>query len=85
MDEDAWSLVIENIYKITRCREDYINPTTDRDLSWRSFKSYDIDLRIPWIGGRISYMKCQQGDVCISLVEEHMDEIGSYRMMDQIQ
>jgi hypothetical protein len=43
MDEDAWSLVIENIYKIMGCREDYINPTTDGELSWRSVKSYDTD------------------------------------------
>jgi hypothetical protein len=37
------SSVIENIYKITGCREDYINPTTDGELSWRSVKSYDMD------------------------------------------
>jgi hypothetical protein len=43
MDEDAWSLVIENIYKINRCREDYIKPIADGELSWRSVKSYDID------------------------------------------
>jgi hypothetical protein len=35
--------IIENIYKITRCREDYINPTIDGELSWWSVKSYDID------------------------------------------
>jgi len=29
MDEYAWSLVIENIYKIMGQREDYINSTTD--------------------------------------------------------
>jgi hypothetical protein len=43
MDEDAQSSVIENTYKITKRREDYVNPTTDDELSWRSGKSYDMD------------------------------------------
>jgi hypothetical protein len=43
VDEDASSFVIENIYKITRCREVYINPKTDEELNLRSMKSYDID------------------------------------------
>jgi hypothetical protein len=29
VDEDAWSLVIENIYKIIGRKEDYKNPTVD--------------------------------------------------------
>jgi hypothetical protein len=33
VDEDAQSSVIENIYKITRHREDYINPTTYGEAS----------------------------------------------------
>jgi hypothetical protein len=28
VDEDAWRSTIENIYRITRHLEDYINPTT---------------------------------------------------------
>jgi hypothetical protein len=43
VDEDAWSSIIENIYKITSHREDYNNPTADGELSWRSIKSYDAD------------------------------------------
>jgi hypothetical protein len=43
MNEDAQSSIIENIYQITRCREDYINPMMDGELSWRSVKSYDTD------------------------------------------
>jgi hypothetical protein len=43
IDEDAWSYVIENIYKITWHREYYVNPMVDGELSWRSMKSYDID------------------------------------------
>jgi hypothetical protein len=43
MNEDAQSSIIENIYKIMGHREDYINPTMDGELSWRSVKSYDID------------------------------------------
>jgi hypothetical protein len=44
IDEDARSSIIENIYKITGRKKDYINPTVDGELSWRSMKSYDIDL-----------------------------------------
>jgi hypothetical protein len=44
VDEDAQSSIIENIYKITWCREDYINPIVYGKLSWRRVKSYDIDL-----------------------------------------
>jgi hypothetical protein len=43
VNEDAQSSIIENIYQITGHREDYINPTVDGELSWRSVKSYDID------------------------------------------
>ena len=42
--EDAQILVIENIYKIIRCREDYVNPLANGELIWRSMKSYDTDL-----------------------------------------
>lgn len=41
LNEDLWVLVVENIYKVTGCREDYVNPTMDEELSWRSVKSYD--------------------------------------------
>ena len=44
MNEDAQSSIIENIYPITGHIEDYINPTTDGEMRWRSVKSYDIDL-----------------------------------------
>jgi hypothetical protein len=43
VDEDAWSSGIENIYKVTWRREDYINPIVYGELSWRSVKSYDMD------------------------------------------
>jgi hypothetical protein len=36
-------LEIENICKVMRRREDYINPTIYGELSWRSIKSYDMD------------------------------------------
>jgi hypothetical protein len=48
INEEAWILVIKNIYKITRCNDDYINPTVDGELSWRSVKSYDTVLNMPW-------------------------------------
>jgi hypothetical protein len=41
INKDVWSSIIENIYKITGHREDYVNPTTDEELSWSSFRSYD--------------------------------------------
>lgn len=34
---------IDNLYNITTRREDYVNPTVDGELSWRSIFSYDID------------------------------------------
>jgi hypothetical protein len=43
LDEDARIPTIEKIYKITRHRENYINPTVDGELSWWSVKSYEID------------------------------------------
>jgi hypothetical protein len=43
VDEDVWSSIIENIYKILGCREDYIKSPADGELSWRSVKSYDMD------------------------------------------
>jgi hypothetical protein len=43
MDEDAQSSANENVYKIMGQREDYINPTTDGELSWISVKSYDTE------------------------------------------
>jgi hypothetical protein len=33
VDEDAQSSRVENIYKVTGHREDYINPTIDGELS----------------------------------------------------
>jgi hypothetical protein len=32
IDEDAQILGIENIYKVTGCKEDYINPTANGEL-----------------------------------------------------
>jgi len=43
VDDDSQSSIIENIYKVKGNREDYINPTADRELSWRSVRSYDAD------------------------------------------
>jgi hypothetical protein len=43
VEKDAKSLAIENIYNVTKCREDYINPTVGWELSCRIVKSYDTD------------------------------------------
>jgi galactose-1-phosphate uridylyltransferase len=44
VDEDAQMSIIENIYKIMGHKEYYVNPMVDGKLSWRSVKSYDINL-----------------------------------------
>jgi hypothetical protein len=43
VNEEVQSSAIENIYKVTGHREDYINPTANRELSWRSVNSYDTN------------------------------------------
>jgi hypothetical protein len=43
MDEYGWRSTIENIYNIIGYRDDYINPTIDGELSWRTIKSYNMD------------------------------------------
>jgi len=43
VNEYAKNSTIENIYNITGCKEDYVNPIVDGELSWRSLHSYDID------------------------------------------
>lgn len=43
VNEDVQSSIIENIYQITGCREDYINSIIDGELSWRSVKSYNTN------------------------------------------
>jgi hypothetical protein len=43
VNEDVQSSIIENIYNITGCKEDYVNLQLDGELSWRSICSYDID------------------------------------------
>jgi hypothetical protein len=34
---------LENIYKLTTRQQDYINPTTDGNLSWRSDNACSFD------------------------------------------
>jgi hypothetical protein len=43
MNEDAHSSIIENIYNIIGHGEDYINATSDGELSWIRVHSNDID------------------------------------------
>jgi hypothetical protein len=56
------SSIIENIYNITRHREDYINPTVDGEMSWRSVCSMTQIQRMLWRDGRIRFMRFQQED-----------------------
>jgi hypothetical protein len=44
VNEDVQSFVIENIYRITRHMEDYVNPTVYGELIWQSVNSYDTNL-----------------------------------------
>jgi hypothetical protein len=46
VNEDEKRYIIENIYQIIQRREDYINPTVDGDLTWRSVKSYDTNSKV---------------------------------------
>jgi hypothetical protein len=69
---------IENIYKVMGCREDYINPTTNGELSWRSVKSYDMDSEDAldrWKNNiyEVSTRRCAH----ISM-EEHVEDRSSY-------
>jgi len=79
VDEDAQRSVIENIYKITGKKEDYINRSIDGELIWRSVKYYDTDsveAMEKWKNNlyKVSTRRCAH----IS-VEEHVEDFGSYR------
>jgi hypothetical protein len=63
MNEDVWSSIIEKIYHITGCREDYINPTMNGEMIWRSVCSYDTNYEMLWKDGRISCKKSPLGAV----------------------
>ena len=41
--EDDYAYELENIYKLTARQQDYINPTVDGNLSWRSDKVCSSD------------------------------------------
>jgi hypothetical protein len=62
VNEDAQSSIIENIYNITGHMEDYVNPTVDGELSWRSVCSYDTDSEDAMERWKISYMRYLPGD-----------------------
>jgi hypothetical protein len=41
--EEDRTYELDNIYKLTARQHDYINPTTDGNLSWRSDNAYSSD------------------------------------------
>jgi len=43
MREEDHAYELENIYKLTARQHDYINPTTDGNLSWKSESAYSLD------------------------------------------
>jgi hypothetical protein len=85
VDEDAWSLVIQNIYKIAGHKEDYINPTTNGDLSWRSVKYYDTDWEDSMRGGILISTDYSQGGACIHPSKRKKNNLAPISMMGQIQ
>jgi len=64
-------------------RKDYINPTTDGELSWRSVKSYDMDYDMDY-EDVMDRWKNKLYEVstrrCIHIfAEEREEEFSSYR------
>jgi hypothetical protein len=44
INEDEYISIIKKLYNIIWHREDYVNPTFDGELRWRSICSYDTYL-----------------------------------------
>ena len=42
--DDIENQEIENIYNISGCKEDYVNPTDEGEINWCSICSFDLDL-----------------------------------------
>jgi hypothetical protein len=79
VDEDAQSSIIENIYKITGHREDYVNPTVDGELSWRSMKSYDTDSDDAMERWKNKLYEVSTRRCTHITTEVHKEEFGSYQ------
>jgi hypothetical protein len=61
--EEDHTYELENIYKLTTRQHDYINPTTDGNLSWRSESACFQIQKKHWKIGRTKYMKSLRGGV----------------------
>jgi hypothetical protein len=57
MDEDVQISSQRNIHH--RCKEYYVNPTVDGELSWRSVLFYDTDSKDAMDRWQINYMRYQ--------------------------
>jgi hypothetical protein len=79
VDEDAQSSTIESICKVMGCMEDYINPTVDGELSWRSVKYYDKDSEDALDQWKNNIYEVSTRMCAHILEEECMEEFGSYR------
>jgi hypothetical protein len=79
VDEDAWSSTIENIYKVTGHKEDYVNPTADGELSWRSVKYYDMDSEDALDRWKNQIYEVSTRRCAHILAEEHVENFGSYQ------
>jgi hypothetical protein len=69
---------LRNIYKITGSREDYINPTTNGYLSWRSVKSYDTNSEEAMERWKNKLYEVFTRRCAHMSVEERKEEIGPY-------
>jgi hypothetical protein len=61
--EEDHAFELENIYKLTARQQDYINPTADGNLSWRSDTHVHQTQKKHWRTGRTRCMKYLQEDV----------------------
>jgi hypothetical protein len=77
--EDAQRSGIENILKVMGSREDYINPSVDGKLSWRSVKYYDMDFEDALDRWHNTIYEVSTRRFIHISIEENMEDVGSYR------
>jgi hypothetical protein len=78
LDEEVKILIIENIYKIIGHKEDYINPTTNRYLIWRSVKYHDMDSTDAMERWKNKIYEVSMRRCSPMSIEERMEYFGSY-------
>jgi hypothetical protein len=61
--EEDYTYELENIYKLIARQQDYIKPTVDGNLSWKSDNVCSSNLEEAVENWKTRCMKCPQGDV----------------------